>query len=378
MTGITSNINDLLELLNNPEQILSFNTTIEDDIRFNGGNVLYTYDNIIIASEISESFYKELLKNPDIEYIESLPLKRFSGIDSLNNIDLSIINSGVTTKPDSVSGETNNTILIDLTMSGTTKNTTGKGVPPTIENNIFTLSASTNELFDYNILASGTLPITFQFIKPSNYVGDLYLKNTSHIIGSVSQLGIYNITIKAINAYGSYTKNLILTIADPIRIINTNLIVNNKLGSNFYYSIESSGSLPKTYSMSGNPSGLSLDDNIISGIPLSVGTYNINIGVSGITTSDSKTLVLNVGTSPIITSSGIATGPVNSYFEYNILPSGVNYSISGSLNDGLTFKDNKIDGIPTTVGSRTVTIKAVNAFGQSTKNLTITIYQMGT
>lgn len=475
-------INGLLELLNNSENLLNYNTSIENEIKNYGGSVLYKFNNIIIASEISETVYKELLKNPDIDYIESLPLKKYIGndyidssnlsqtilgvsgagagaagaggvgvtgvtggagvvteissLDAINAVDainnknaIGSVNStggvngvsdvsgaggtsgtggtdltgeavetggvteidGVTVigdlaafgiTLDGIPGLTENKPLVSLTASGTTLNQ--KGIPPVITNTNTTISAGTNTNFTYNISTTGTLPIKFEVIKPANFEGTLNIKNTQ-LIGNSKKLGVYNITLKAINAYGSYTKDIKITISDPVKITNTNLILKNKLGSNFSYSIESSGSLPKTYSMNITPSGVTtgliLDGNIISGITLNSGDFNINIGVSGLTSSDSKILKLSVGSQPIITSSGIASGSTNAYFEYTItslIPSGISYSISGALNNGLSFKGNSIEGIPTSIGSKTVTIKATNAFGESTKNLTITIYEMGT
>jgi hypothetical protein len=50
--------------------------------------------------------------------------------------------------------------------------------------------------------------------------------------------------------------------------------------------------------------------------------------------------------------------------------------MSGALNKGLIFKTDRIVGTPTIIGSNIVNIKATNAFGESSQNLTITIYNM--
>ena len=82
----TDNINELLQLLDASNNILisdlTYSSSIEDTIRQNGGTVVYSYNNIIVASEISENFYNELQKNPNIDYIESLALKQYGIVDT--------------------------------------------------------------------------------------------------------------------------------------------------------------------------------------------------------------------------------------------------------------------------------------------------------
>ena len=91
--NVASNLNDLLEAINTSESILRYNTEIEDNIRQNGGTIIYSYNNIIIASEISENFYIELKSSDNIEYIETLPLKKYGDIDTnlIGQIDVSKI-----------------------------------------------------------------------------------------------------------------------------------------------------------------------------------------------------------------------------------------------------------------------------------------------
>ena len=55
---------------------------VESTIKQNGGNIVYANNNIIITSEISEELYRELLKNPYIQSIHILPLKRYTGQDT--------------------------------------------------------------------------------------------------------------------------------------------------------------------------------------------------------------------------------------------------------------------------------------------------------
>lgn len=103
MTTGATNINELIDLLNISDTILRYNSSIEYDINKNGGTVIYSYNNIIIASEISEELYNELQKNPYIDYIESLPLKKYGEVD-ISLIDQFDTSKITTIEIDGVSG----------------------------------------------------------------------------------------------------------------------------------------------------------------------------------------------------------------------------------------------------------------------------------
>lgn len=51
---------------------------IKKEIILSGGTVIHVRNNIIVASEISEAEYRELLKNPYIDKLDVLPLKRYA------------------------------------------------------------------------------------------------------------------------------------------------------------------------------------------------------------------------------------------------------------------------------------------------------------
>jgi len=377
VTGTTeASINDLVQLLNVSETILRYNTAIESSIRNNYGTVLYSYNNIIVATEISETLYNELQKNPNIEYIESLPLKRYGELDStlIDQLDISKIFAG-----NSVNTITTVTKASDVDgVSGKVKPSTGNGIAPIITNQILNITAYTNEIFDYLITATGTISISYQFVAPNNYDGYINIQNVNVINGQISKPGVYNITITASNNYGTDTKQLVLTVLDPVKITNTNLIVYNIIGSQFFYTIESSGALPKIFSIPDIPGILSLNNNIITGTFTTIGTYNMTMIVSGTTSSDSKILTVTTGILPIITSPGEISNEENYDFIYTITSNtdSVVYNVIGILPDGLSFSDDKITGSPTTSGVYNVTLKVTNPFGSSTKNLMITIFKM--
>jgi len=358
-----TNINELLDLLSISGDTLRYNSEIEENITQNGGTILYSYNNIIVASEISDESYSDLMKNNNIDFLQDLPLKKYG------NIDINLI------------GQFNGTLVVDDNISGSTSESP-VGVSPTIINDFYTLSALTNEKFNYNILASGSLPITYEFIDPSNYLGDISLDDVNVINGVSSDVGIFGITFNAYNKFGVDTKKLILTIVEDVKIVNETYNVHNKLGTYFSYIIDTIGPAPKTYSVIPNlPSGVVLDGNVISGTFTTSGTYTMSIGASGMTSSDSKELIINVGVAPVITSDGEVVVEEYSLLEYGItstLTSDVTYNVIGILPLGLSFDGNDtVSGVPLEKGSFDVTLKAYNYFGESLKKLTIVIYGIG-
>lgn len=398
---MADNINDLLALLNTSDVALRYNSVVESDISQNGGTVCYSYNNIIIASEISEELYNQLKINPYIDYIEDLPLKKYGEIDSnlIGQLDIDTISSyssgtdsisngsiilntgitytGLTTGIDGLSGRTKKTVLQNL-QNNVASGVVSSGIAPIITNDVLSISAFTNSWFNYQLYANGTAPLFFEVIKPTNYDGTLSIQNDSILSGMTNYGGIYNIIINVRNNYGSYTKNLTLNILDPIKITNTNLQVYGKVGSQFNYAIESTGNPPKIFNVTGLPPELTLTNNMISGIFISESTSILNITVSGTTSSDTKEVIVTSGSAPIITSSGVASCIQYSGFTYTItsIPSGITYNIIGILPERLQFSIDTISGVPIYDGSYDLKIKATNPFGTTLKNLTIAVYSI--
>lgn len=384
-----NNIEELLQLLDASNNILisdlTYTSSVEDSIIQNGGTLVYSYNNIIVASEISETFYNELKKNPNIDYIESLALKQYGTIDSdlINKIDST--NQYIT-------GNSGDTTTLKGIVSANLSETDGKsgnsgssgiiGTTPIILNSILTLSASTNEIFNYVIITTGTTPIDFAIVRPSNYVGTLELKNINIINGQSSKSGIYNIKFLANNNYGTDVKYLALTITEPTKILNTNLIVYNSFETQFYYTIESSGE-NIIYNVPDLPilpiASLNLNNNMISGYFKIIGSYTMTLIVSGTTGSDAKILTVNVGEMPIINNSGEWIIEQNKYESFSITSTAIDaiYNVVGVLPQGLSFSTDMISGNAAQVGEYHVTLVATNPYGEDFKDLKITIATMG-
>lgn len=56
---------------------LTYSEEIKTEIVNSGGTIIFMKDDIIVASEISEEQYRELLNNPYVDKLDVLPLKRY-------------------------------------------------------------------------------------------------------------------------------------------------------------------------------------------------------------------------------------------------------------------------------------------------------------
>lgn len=371
------NINELLELLDISENLLRFNSLIEKDIKQHGGTIVYSYNNIIIATEIDDNLFAELKKNPFIEYIDDIPMKRYGEIDKtlIDQLDISklsiVLSANTTTSGATIENGNPN-------QSGNTNIILGNA--PIITNSSFSITALTNEWFEYDITSTGTQPISFnitpQIPGPINLYGNK-IKGYSGIDGT------FPIEIKATNSYGTDNKILIVnSISGPK--ITSPLITYGYQYSAFTYTITNTG-LSYIYRAYNLPNSLTLSNNVISGTLLvEPGIYKAKIIIDcpDLVSTDSKDLEIRVTTSgstnykPVITSSGTTTGNLNEYFEYIITATGsqpVSFGVEGSLPKKLKFSTNKISGIANEPGIYTVILKASNYYGTSSKSLVIKI-----
>ena len=81
----------------NTESVMAstFNPEISNLIKNEGGSVVYQSGNIIVASEVSQELFRELLKSPYIESLEALPLKRYSNRETTDIPTVTLQNTSI-------------------------------------------------------------------------------------------------------------------------------------------------------------------------------------------------------------------------------------------------------------------------------------------
>lgn len=166
---------------------------------------------------------------------------------------------------------------------------------------------------------------------------------------------------------------------------------NARVGTAYSYQITTSPAAPAgtVYGATGLPTGISINasSGLISGTPITAGTYNgtISLTDSGITDNFSVVLVVDpaLGT-PAITSATTASGTAGSAMStYTVTASNSPTSFNiGTLPPGLTLGGSAtaptITGTPTTAGTYSISLSANNAIGTGgTTTLTVTIAPAG-
>ncbi len=254
-------------------------------------------------------------------------------------------------------------------------------ISPTITSSLTAAGIVGVAITPYVITASGTDPITYN---ATNLPTGLSFNASTHTIsGTPTTAQSMNVVLTADNAVGTDTKNLSFTITSPgsAPIITSNLVSHTPVSQSYTYTVDASGTGALTYNASNLPSGLTFNatNHQITGSPLAAGVYNITLIVSNAYGTASKTLVLTVGTPPVITSPLTAVGITGQQFlTYSFTASGsgpITYNAS-NLPAGLFFSDenNTINGTPGQADVVNVTLTAHNEYGNSSKILVITVY----
>ena len=252
--------------------------------------------------------------------------------------------------------------------------------PPVITSSLVAAGLVNQPVTPYVITATGTDPITYT---ATNLPAGLTYNATTHTIsGTPTTVGTTNILLMADNMVGTDTKTLVFTVTSPGTppVITSLLTAKTPVNQAFSYTIVASGTGPITYNASNLPAGLTFNATThqITGTPTVAGIFSIPLSATNSAGTDNKTLVLTVGTPPLITSALTAGGATGQQFStYTLTASGsapITYNAT-NLPPGLTFDPNThtINGAPSQVGVTNVTLTATNEYGNDTKILVITI-----
>jgi PKD repeat protein len=232
----------------------------------------------------------------------------------------------------------------------------------------------------------------------------LYLHEYGCIYGTPTEVGTFSFTVQA-DVSGrnadyewvfleSITKELSIKInppnIPPPEISYSSLPANGMANEEYDGMIVSYGAGNKTWSIAAGslPPGLEFEGDgnycFIYGFPTTAGSYTFTVRVTNVVGYDEKeyTIVIETPTAPVITTNSLYGGMVNEHYDAYIGTSSSSNAIwsiaAGSLPPGLALTRSSgtytyIEGIPTTLGTYTFTVKAENAAGSSTKEYTIAI-----
>jgi len=199
---------------------------------------------------------------------------------------------------------------------------------------------------------------------------------TGHITGSVSTIGVYDISITATNAFGYDTETLVLSIASTSApAITSSSTASFNQGQLSSYQITATN-FPTSYSSGTLPTGLFLNTStgLIYGAPVNYGSSTVSIYATNGTGTGTITLTINVTQEPpVIVSSAVATGSAGS-FSFQVIGSNspTSYSASGLPGWASISGAGLITGTATT-GTTTCTVSAANGIGTGNQSLKIII-----
>ncbi|HWF18034.1 MAG TPA: putative Ig domain-containing protein [Verrucomicrobiae bacterium] len=202
---------------------------------------------------------------------------------------------------------------------------------------------------------------------------------TNTAVGNLLIPGSYTFTLRAFDDLHMTTQDKTISVspAPNAPVINSAASASIIVGMPFTYNITASFS-PTGFSAMNLPPGLTFTNNVISGRPAMVGTYNIQLAATNASGAGYGNLALTVKLPlSVITSSAAADGLVNSPFNYTIQATSVATSFSATgLPPGLTLNSltGAITGTNTTSGTFNVTITAANSTGTTTNSMTMVVY----
>lgn len=251
--------------------------------------------------------------------------------------------------------------------------------PPTITSLSF--AGAVGLLFSNAVTATGDAPIGYG---ASNLPAGLTISTNGGISGIPTAAGIYTATLVASNAYGvtSQLANFAISdgVAPRLQLSPVSGIGFAFVGVPFSRVVAATGSSPIVFGGADLPAGLTIsEDGVISGMPPpTTGTYYFTLTASNAYGSTSSTARLRVraGVLPQITSPNSFRGTLTVPFAgaitaYGSIP--ISFTAT-ALPPGLTIsEEGLISGVPTSVGTNSITLSASNAYGVALQSATFVV-----
>jgi hypothetical protein len=235
------------------------------------------------------------------------------------------------------------------------------------------------------VVAAGSPTLTYQWKKGGTSIAGA--TNATLTLSSVTTADDATFTVTVTNLAGSVTSNgakvTVSASAGAKPALSSATSASGTVGQSFSYTATFSGS-PTSLSASGVPAGLSFNTSsgVLSGTPTAAGSYTVVFTATNAAGSGTGNLVLTIaasggtGSKPALTSGATATATVGQAFSYTATFSGSPTSLSATgLPAGLSFNatTGSLSGTPTSSGSYSVTLSAVNAAGTGTGTLSLTV-----
>jgi formylglycine-generating enzyme required for sulfatase activity len=214
-------------------------------------------------------------------------------------------------------------------------------------------------------------------------------EETGEIFGTPDEAGTSHFTVIATNAAGDNAKQLSIAIASidggTAPDITTESLPDGAMGKAYNHTLTATGDDPITWTIDIGtlPAGLGLNEETgaITGTPTTGGESHFTVKAHNGAGSGAKDFTIKIIAPPTITTDSLPIGILTVAYNHTLTATEapVTWSLDGValLPNGLRLDGatGEISGTPEVVGTSTFTVKATNAAGSVTKQLSITIYR---
>ena len=216
-------------------------------------------------------------------------------------------------------------------------------------------SATMNQAYEYNVMASGNPEPTFNLVANPDPTGMSIDSTSGQIIWTPTNAGNFEVTVRATNSEGTDDQSFAISVNElvPPNIISTPVTTNARVGELFQYDVEATGNPEPSFSLDAFPPGMSINvvTGVIAWIPMSPGRFDVTaVASNGANSQDTQSFTIIVVDASFIVSRDENFGDFTLPTSYQLLsvPGDVDLNISATLEgtpgtDWNAFLDNGAD-----------------------------------
>ena len=242
-----------------------------------------------------------------------------------------------------------------------------------------------NQLYTYDVQAAGIPAVAYTLT--SSPSGMTINANSGLIQWTPSSNGIFDVTVVASNSFGPNSTQSFRIIVQSqgsiAPIIISTPVTSGTIGQLYSYDVEASGVPTPTYSLSSNPSGMTINSTsgLIQWTPAVGGTFNVTVvAANGVNPDATQPFTINVSTPPVINSLPVTSGIVGQIYSYDVNATGdptPTFSLT-TAPSGMTINSTTglIEWAPAVAGDFNVTVVASNGINpDGTQSFSINVRQ---